>query len=167
MISCQTFRAKLQPGSNDAEVLEHLRKCDGCLEYAVSIDPDTFFRAIGDAELQPPGGVDAFVADVMAQVRLRQTEGSVARRFLIAPRRLAAAAAIVLTVGVTALIYDKAQKRAPVQNPAVAVRTAPLATKPVVETYQSQSATIVEVPSEGANDVKVVMIFDDSLPSDL
>lgn len=167
MISCQTFRAKLRPGSNDAEVLEHLRKCDACLEYAVSIDPDTFFRAIGGGELQPPGGVDAFTADVMAQVRLRQAEGSVARRFLIAPRRLAAAAAIVVAIGVAALVVDNAQKRAPVPRPAVAVRTAPLATKPVVETYQSPNATIVEVPSEGANDAKVVMIFDDSLPSDL
>src|SRR6202022_2152039 len=104
MISCQNFQSKLQPGSTDAELLEHLRTCDVCLDHALSIDPDNFFRAIGGQELVPPGGVDAFAADVMAQVRLRQAEGSVARRFLVAPRRLAAAAAIVVTIGVSALV---------------------------------------------------------------
>jgi hypothetical protein len=43
-----------------------------------------------------------------------------------------------------------------------------LTTKPVVETYESDSATIVEMPSEGAaDDVKIVMIFDENLPADL
>lgn len=170
MISCQTFRTHLRPGSDDAEVLGHLRKCDACLDYAARIDPENFFRAIGGEELEPPGGVDAFAAEVMAQVRTRQVEGSVARRLLVAPRRLAAAAAIVVAIGVGAVVYDHAQRteshsvtiaRAPVTHPKQ------LATKPVVETYQSQSATIVEVPSEGTDDVKMVMIFDDSLPADL
>jgi len=40
-------------------------------------------------------------------------------------------------------------------------------TKPVVETYESKNATIVEVPSEAKDDVQVVMIFDESLPADL
>jgi len=160
MISCQTFRAKLQPGTREPELLEHLRKCDACLEYAVSTDPDNFFRAIGGEELVPPGGIDAFTSDVMAQVRVRQAEGSVARRFLIAPRRLAAAAALIVTVGVSALIYDSGRKT--VVAPPVAYRPAQLATKPIVETYQSQNATIVEVP-----DSNIVMIFDDTLPADL
>ena len=86
MISCQSFRANLQ--SRSPEVLEHLRKCDSCLDHAIAVDPDNFCRAIGGEELEPPGGIDAFASDVMAQVRLRQAEGSVARRFLIAPRRL-------------------------------------------------------------------------------
>ena len=166
MISCQSFRTNLQ--SRSPEVLEHLRKCDACLEHAVSVDPDNFFRAIGGEELEPPGGIDAFAADVMAQVRLRQAEGSVARRFVIAPRRLAAAAAIVVAIGVAALVYDKVEHRATPASPvAVATRPRPLATKPVIETYQSQNATIVEVPPEGKNDAQVVMIFDDSLPADL
>jgi hypothetical protein len=43
-----------------------------------------------------------------------------------------------------------------------------LTTKPIVETYESANATIVEVPSESAaDDVKVVMIFDENLPADL
>jgi hypothetical protein len=166
MISCQSFRANVQ--SRSPEVLEHLRRCDACLDHAISVDPDNFFRAIGGEELEPPGGIDAFAADVMAQVRLRQAEGSVARRLLIAPRRLAAAAAIVVAIGVSALVYDKAQQRVtPAPPVAVAVRPKSLATKPVIETYQSQNATIVEVPPEGKNDAQVVMIFDDSLPADL
>jgi hypothetical protein len=166
MISCQNFQSKLQPGSTDAELLEHLRTCDVCLDHALSIDPDNFFRAIGGQELVPPGGVDAFAADVMAQVRLRQAEGSVARRFLVAPRRLAAAAAIVVTIGVSALVYDNAGNRAPAPAPA-AVRPVQLATKPVVERYDSRNATIVEVAGEGKDDAQVVMIFDESLPADL
>ena len=43
-----------------------------------------------------------------------------------------------------------------------------LTTKPVVETYESENATIVEVPQRGENTgADVVMIIDDSLPSDL
>ena len=42
-----------------------------------------------------------------------------------------------------------------------------LATKPIIETYDSENATIVEVPSEEADDVKIVMIFDENLPADL
>jgi hypothetical protein len=166
MISCQAFRANLRPGSNDPEILEHLRKCDGCLDYAVSIDPGMLFRTLGGQEIVPPGGVDAFTADVMAQLRVRQAEGSVAaRRFLIPTRRLAAAAAITATIGIAALVYDRAQK--PVTHAATVakvVRPAQLTTKPVVETYQAKNATIVEMPADGAN---VVMIFDDSLPADL
>jgi hypothetical protein len=166
MISCQAFHARLQPGSADPEVLEHLRSCDVCLDYAVTVDPDNLFRAIGGEELEPPGGVDAFASDVMSQIRLRQTEGSVARRLLVAPRRLAAAAAIVIAIGISAFVYDNAQKSGPAALPVV-VQRAQLATKPVVETYDSKNATIVEVPSEGKNDPKVVMIFDESLPADL
>jgi len=40
-------------------------------------------------------------------------------------------------------------------------------TKPVVDTYDSKNATIIEVPSESKDDVQVVMIFDESLPADL
>lgn len=166
MISCQTFRSRLQPGSNDPEVLEHLRGCDACLDHAMAVDPDNFFRAIGGGEMEPDGGVEAFASGVMAQIRLRQTEGSVARRLLIAPRRLAAAAAIIVAAGLSVLVYDNAQKTAPLTVSA-AVRPVALATKPVVETYDSKDATIVEVPIEGKNDPQVVMIFDESLPADL
>lgn len=169
MISCQTFRENLRPGTSDAAVLEHLRKCDICLDWAVSIDPDNFFRAIGGEEQVPPGGVDAFADGVMAQVRVRQTETSATRRFLVPPRRLAAAAAIVVALGAGALFYDHASKPLPPAQPAVVAAAKPVAltTKPVVETYQSQNATIVEMPSSGPHDTKVIMIFDDSLPANL
>jgi hypothetical protein len=164
MINCQTFRANIQ--SRDAEVLEHLRKCDACLEHAVSVDPDNFFRAIGGEELVPPGGIDAFASGVMSQIRVRQAEQPAAKRFLVAPRRLAAAAAIIVAIGGSWFGYERVNR--PVSAPViVAVRKAPLATKPVVETYQSQNATIVEMPSQGGTDANVVMIFDDSLPADL
>ena len=41
-----------------------------------------------------------------------------------------------------------------------------VSSRPVIQSYDSQKATIVEVPSEG-EDVTVVMVFDDSLPADL
>ena len=100
---------------------------------------------------------------------MRQTEGSVANRFLVAPRRLAAAAVIVLAIG-AGVVYEKNVGRAPnvgrALSPSSAVEHV-LATKPVVETYDSKNATIVEVPREAKNDPQVVMIFDESLPADL
>lgn len=166
MITCQTFRSRLQPGSTDTEVLEHLRNCDACLDHAMAIDPDNFFRAIGGEEMVPAGGVDAFASGVMAEIRLRQTEGSVGRRMLIAPRRLVAAAAIVAAIGISYFASQPTLETLPPPR-AAAVQTVQLTTKPVVETYDSKNATIVEVPTEGKNDPQVVMIFDESLPADL
>jgi len=170
MISCETFRASLHAGSSDPAVLGHLRSCDACLDEAVRIDPDNFFRAVGGEELVPPGGVEAFTESVMDQVRLRRTETFVGRRFLVAPRRLAAAAAIVAATAIGALLYDTTAPKPHVAvHPAIAAVTkpAPLVTKPVVETYQSKGATIVEMPTDGAASPNVVMIIDSSLPSDL
>ena len=171
MISCQTFRANLQPGTENAEVLEHLRHCDACLNVAVQADPDLFFRAIGGEDLVPPGGVDAFVGDVMAQVRSRETESAAEPpRVFSNARRLAIAATVAAAV-TTGLLVSNHQ---PVEKPAglIAQHSArgtqqSLVTKPVIETYQSKNATIVEVPSEAKDDVQVVMIFDESLPADL
>jgi hypothetical protein len=169
MISCQTFRSTLRPGTSDAQSLEHLRQCDACLEFALSVDPDFFFRSLGGEDLLPPGGVEAFTADVMAQIHLRHAESSVERRVVARmPRRLAAVAALVFILSGGTLLFQQWQKQGPVapELTARAVQPRLLATKPVVETYQSQHATIVEVPTEG-NDPKIVMIFDESLPADL
>jgi len=175
MIPCRQFRANLQPGNTDAALLEHLRHCDACLDFAMSIDPDLFFRSIGGEELVPPGGVDAFVGDVMSQVRVRSAETSLAPRHAVSVwRRLAIAATIVAGVTGTSLVY-RLERRAPaplnvaqtllsVQH--VKPHPAVLATKSFVETYSSHNATIVEVPNDGS-DAKVVMIFDDTLPADL
>lgn len=169
MISCQTFRTTIRPGTEDASVLEHLRSCDACLDYAVSIDPDLFFRSMGGGEMVPAGGVDTFVSDVMAQIRSRQTEGSAAPRLPL-NRYLRAAAAVLFVIAGTAGIY-RYEHHAVAPVPGMSAEATPVvhratATKAVIETYQSQNATIVEMPS-GANEAKVVMIYDESLPADL
>jgi hypothetical protein len=176
MISCDSFRTRFAAGTNDASVLEHLRACDRCLDFAAQSDPDVMFRALGGDELVPPGGVDAFVVDVMQQVRVRAAETTVSARNVVSwPRRLAVAATLV--AGFTgAMLYNQATSTAPTIVPtplAVTRALAPvtavkLTTKPVVETYESDTATIVEMPNEGAaDDVKIVMIFDENLPADL
>jgi hypothetical protein len=175
MMTCQNFRTSLQPGTTDAELLEHLRHCDACLDLAMSVDPDLFFRSVGGEELVPPGGVDAFVSDVMSQVRVRDTETSLApRRAVGVWQRLAIAATVAAGVTGATLVYHFEQS-APAPRPANAVAAAvkpvtahstATATKSFVETYSSHDATIVEVPNDGS-DAKVVMIFDDKLPADL
>lgn len=171
MMTCRQFRATLQPGTADAALLEHLRHCDACLDFAMGIDPDLFFRSIGGEELVPPGGVDAFVGDVMSQVRVRGAETSLApRRAASVWRRLAIAATIVAGVTGTSLVY-RLERSAPAPQQVAQTllsvqRAKPLATKSFVETYSSHNATIVEVPNDGS-DTKVVMIFDDTLPADL
>jgi lysophospholipase L1-like esterase len=177
MISCDAFRTRFAADPDGVTVLAHLRACDRCLDFAVQSDPDVMFRALGGngigGEMIPPGGVDAFVADVMQQVRVRAAESTVTARNVVSwPRRLAVAATLV--AGMTgAMLYNQATSTVPGTPVAIARGIAPvtpkkLATKPVVETYESDSATIVEMPSEGAgDDVKIVMIFDENLPADL
>lgn len=173
MISCDAFRNRFAPGSDDAALLEHLRSCDACLQVAAEIDPDSMFRALG-GEMIPPGGVDAFVDDVMRQIRLRDAESSLQSAKVVAwPRRLAIAATLALTITGAAVVYERLASDEPAASVRVAVtKLAPvkqiaLTTKPVVETYQAENATIIELPTEGAENVKMVMIFDESLPADL
>jgi hypothetical protein len=169
MISCQTYRAGLTAGTQDAALLEHLRTCDACLDFSVGVDPDNFFRAIGGNNLVPPGGVDAFVGDVMRQVQIRGKETSIAAHHPLSWRqRLAIAATIAAGITGATLVWQ--HDRQPVSPKSASAPARPvaqakvLATKPVVESY-SRNATIVEVPAEG--NVNVVMIFDEKLPADL
>jgi hypothetical protein len=174
MMTCRSFRERLQPGTSEPDLLEHLRHCDACLDFAMTVDPDLFFRSIGGDELVPPGGVDAFVSDVMSQVRVRQAETSLApHRTGSVWQRLAIAATVA--AGVTGATLAYRFEHRPVTHPASpiavaavapAAHFAPTATKSFVETYSSHDATIVEMPSDGS-DTKVVMIFDDKLPADL
>ena len=173
MITCQTFRANLQPNESDPELLSHLRTCDLCLEHAVAVDSDNFFRLLGGDDMVPSGGIDAFASGVMAQIHLRETETSLdAHRVLSWPRRLAIAATVAAGVTGATIAYHMQQfvPAPPLGRPAAKVAVGQplpariLTTKPIIETYQSQNATIVEVPTDGAN---VVMIFDDKLPADL
>jgi hypothetical protein len=178
MIGCDSFRARFTAGTEDAALLAHLRTCDRCLDLAAHTDPDVMFRAIGFSsgdEMIPPGGIDAFVDDVMQQVRVRGAETAVrsSRNVVSWPRRLAVAATLV--AGITgAMLYERGVQ-APAASPVQIARglspVTPklLATKPIVEAYESEKATIVEVPTDQTNndDVKIVMIFDENLPADL
>lgn len=172
MINCQTFRAHYEPATDEAVMLEHVRACDACLQHAAMIDPDVIFRAIGGGEIDPPGGVDAFVDDVMRQVRVRATENTMSGgRLLSWPRRMAIAATLAAGFSGAMLLWIRDQQLTPVRGPIASVRPAivqpiSLASKPVIETYASNNATIVEVPSESA-DTQIVMIFDENLPADL
>jgi hypothetical protein len=169
MINCDSFRARFVPGTDDAAVLEHLRSCDVCLNYAVEMDGDVLFRSIGGDDLVPPGGIDAFVGDVMREVRVRDAESTVGSHHPMSwPRRLAVAATVAAVVSGGAFMYEY-NHQVPVTStprPVAAVKHFNAAPRPIIENYDSQQATIVEVPTEG-EDVKVVMIFDDSLPADL
>jgi len=137
----------------------------------MSVDPDLFFRALGGEELVPPGGIDAFVGDVMSQVRVHDAEVAITPRHAVSAwQRWAIAATAV--VGITgATVAYRYEHQAPAVQPAHIIAAAkphpkPTATKSFVETYSSHDATIVEMPSDGS-DTKVVMIFDDKLPADL
>lgn len=170
MMSCESFRARLHAGAEDAALLAHLRGCDRCLDFAAHSDPDVMFRALGGQDMIPPGGIDAFVSDVMQQVRVRDAESAVASAHVVAwPRRLAMAAAVAMAVFGATLVYrvDSPSGATGSQPVVRAHLSTPSTTKPVVETYESDNATIVEVPTEGSDDVKIVMIFDENLPVDL
>lgn len=174
MTSCLEFRSLFHAGTNDPALLEHLRSCDPCLDYAAHLDPDVMFRAIGGEDLVPPGGVDAFVEDVMRAVHVRSKEDVVeSHRVLSWPRRLAVAATIAASVIGATLVVEHGRQPLPATQVAAMVTPHPaavpvkLATKPSVETYSSNNATIVEVPSESAGDTKIVMVIDDKLPADL
>lgn len=172
MMACQNFRDVLRPGTDDPELLAHLRHCDSCLDQAMTVDPDLFFRAVGGDDLVPPGGVDAFVGDVMAQVRVRAAETSLtSHQPLRIWQRLAIAATVATGISGATLAYRLESRSIPKPSAVVAVVKAPAhfnptATKSFVETYSSHDATIVELPNDGS-DAKVVMIFDEKLPADL
>ena len=167
MMSCDSFRTRFHVGSDDAALLEHVRTCDRCLDFAAHADPDVMFRALGGSEMIPPGGLDAFVGGVMQQVRVRDMETMASPHTVSWPRRLAMAAAIGVAVFGATLV---SRVDPPVQTQSIARASIPktLTTKPIVETYDSQNATIVEVPTDATDDdVKIVMIFDENLPADL
>jgi hypothetical protein len=169
MITCTAFRASFEARTENPRLLEHIRACDACLDYAVSVDPDIMFRAIGGDELVPPGGVDAFVSDVMREVHLRATEKTT-HRVIAWPRRLAVAATLVAGITGGALVWQRenTSRSITTSQPTRIARIAPaLTSKPVIEKYDSDSATIVEMPTGSANDAQIVMIIDEKLPADL
>lgn len=171
-MTCSEFRASRFDGSDTTpQFLAHLRSCNDCMNYAAERDGDFLFKALGGDEMVPPGGLDSFVSDVMRQIEVRSTEQKLAPR-KSAPLRfaLATAAALGLTVLSYALVWQSLGTH-PTDAPAPAARVlaAPESdlSLPVIEEYDSSSATIVEMPSNPNEDVKIVMIFDESLPADL
>lgn len=165
-MTCELFRARFRSGSEERELLGHLRDCDGCLQFAVAGDPDVLFRSLGGEAIEPPGGVDSFVDEVMREIRVRQAESVVypVRRFAWRQWSIAAAVALALVSGI--LVYRPASAPSLPEAAAVSVAVAePTMTRPIVESYQASNATIVEVPSD--SDLRVVMIFDETLPADL
>jgi len=172
-MNCVEFQSAFVPDTEDATILEHVRSCDACLDFAARVDADIMFRAIGGADLIPPGGVDAFVQDVMAVVHLRKTEDDLAprRATMSWTRRLAVAATLIAGITGGTLVYER-DRNAASSAPLLITHhsslvTQNLVTKPVVATYSSKNATIVEVPAESGNDPQVVMIVDENLPADL
>ena len=173
MISCERFRASLQVDDRRPEIVDHLRQCDGCLQFAVEIDPHVVFRSIGGDDLVPAGGVELFAADVMKQIELRKKSSDMARSHPNLLMRWAAAAVIVTGFAASSAVYhghgvaSTPDRQASMQRPSPVARPATMASRSVVESYASDNATIMEVPVNSDNDVKVVMIFDQSLPADL
>ncbi len=178
-MNCDQFRADLANGNRTPDFLEHLRQCPECLELSVAVEPDDLFRSLGGQDHIPPGGVDLFVAEVIQQVHVRETESRMAPRSgLTSLRQWAVAATILVAIAATTLLYRPVAS-APAGHPTTTVASTalrhparldtvdPALIRPVVENYDSPDATIVEVPTENSSDLKIVMIFDEHLPVDL
>jgi len=172
-MTCSEFRRAFHPGARDAEALTHLRSCADCLEFAVALDPDCLFVSLGGEELVPPGGVDEFVARVMGEIRIRGTEQKVAS---IRGGRTrywwSLAAAIAIATFSAVLVFRPAMTPETVPSAALvasvaADRAIAQTIVPVVEHYEADDATIIEIPTQSDDDIRVVMIFDESLPVDL
>jgi len=167
---CEDFRTAVLEGPVSDEALAHLRSCEECLNFAVERDPELLFRSIG-GEIEPPGGAEAFAAEVMQQIHVRDTEKRFAKRESSMPaiQRWALAAAATFMVVSGALFWPRGQN---VETPVPvvsqqAVAAAPTPVRPVVEKWDSSNAMIIEIPQEETSDLKVVMVFDESLPADI
>lgn len=164
-MNCQGVIEAIRSGEVGEKTLAHIRSCPACLDLAVRVDPDILFRSLGGKELTPPGGLDRFVGDVMQQVDIRRKEAQMSpRRVSSRPVQWAVAAALGLVVTTATFVNAPDAVVAPKMSTQLAMKS--LVSRPVIESYESSSATIVEVPSTETS-VQIVMVFDDSLPVDL
>lgn len=164
-MNCQGAIQAIHQGAIGEEALAHLRSCPACLDLAVRVDPDILFRSLGGKDVIPPGGVERFVDEVMQQVDVRRKESQMSpRRVGSRPVQWAVAAALGLAVTTATLVQRPGAVIAP--QAIVQVAAVPLVSRSVIESYESDSATIVEVPSAETS-VQIVMVFDDTLPVDL
>lgn len=170
-MNCREILPALESGADDAGVRTHVRACAGCLEKAVAVDPDFLFRSLGGDQAEPPGGVDAFVEDVLEQIRLRETERTLQPRPARVSRftRWSIAATIAMGVLIAGLVElrDPAPDVLRIASAPVPVATIASLDRPVIESYDSAGAMIVEIAAEETSDIRLVMVFDESLPSDL
>lgn len=176
-MNCNEFRMNLDAGHETVEQLAHQRECADCLELAISREPSAMFSTMGTEDLLPPEGIEAFVSSVMNEVRLRETEKTLEKNDH--PVKVAwwwAAAAAVFITFTTWLAIQPRMSTEPVRERAAIVADAGIAsqtaeapsmTLPVIDDYDKVEATIVELPSDSVDDLKIVMIFDESLPQDL
>lgn len=165
---CNQFETLLTNGPLSTEALAHMRSCSSCLEKAIAADPENLFRSIGGQDLEPAGGIDPFVSDVMSQIHLREAESRLTRkREMPAAARWSIAAALAVGVAGASLLYRPSVNQVPALSAPAATAQLfdPSVTVPVVEEYSNGGATIVEMASD--SDLQVVMIFDESLPVDL
>jgi hypothetical protein len=177
-MTCHEIRSLIDREEETVLTREHMRLCVDCLEYAVHREPATMFVALGGEQIEPPGGIEPFVETVMEEIRLRETERSMARPDR-ALRRMAWlwAAAAILFITVTTFVALRPDFR---QQPADPLRTEvvaaaerspvslspPFRSLPVVDNYDRAGAMIVELPASD-DELKIVMIFDEGLPQDL
>ena len=168
MTGCLEFRKAIAAGTDDAVTRAHLRACADCLALAVERDPDSLFRAIG-GEILPPGGVDEFTGEVMHQIRMREAEQRLDSR----PRKVSpwigwsVAATLAVAVLTGSMAYRSRFAPPVVPAPPVPVATVAVMDRPIIENYDSAGAFIIEVPAEETSDIRLVMVFDESLPADL
>lgn len=171
MMTCAAFRAELRTDHLSAEALAHMRSCTSCLEAAVAADPENLFRSLGGGEILPPDGVDSFATDVMQEVRLRTTERSMRRTRFTPLVRWSAAAALALVIGgITWTRWWGVGLRPTQEQPKAASPIATVAESAnlsIIESYEETGAMLVELPGQEGDDIKVVMIFDETLPVDL
>jgi hypothetical protein len=177
-MSCEEIRTTIDRDEESVAAREHMRLCADCLEYAVRREPSTMFVALGGDQIEPPGGIEPFVATVMEEIRLRETERSMARPDQ-SLRRMAWlwAAAAMLFITVTTFVALRPDFRQQPVAPGLteivaAVEPGPVSavhpfrSLPVVDNYDRAGAMIVELPAAD-HELKIVMIFDEGLPQDL
>lgn len=174
-MKCADFMKDPMAAVDTSEGRKHLRVCDECYRAAVRIDPVAMLSAMDPAE-PTNHETENLVRDVMSAVNARSHEKAIEARE--EPPRwvgLAAAAAVIMAILSGLFVQERltdpsnmiqqptAIEASNERSSAVAI---PVSTRPVVESYSSSTATIVELPYEN-DDMQLVMIFDETLPQDL
>ncbi|MBW3563717.1 MAG: hypothetical protein KY459_03230 [Acidobacteria bacterium] len=174
-MNCTDFLAGIDTAMTTSGGRAHARSCADCAAAAIATDSINLFRTIEKTPAVPKSEFDEFVADVVGEIRLRETEKTVEEP-AETPRwvGLAMVAAILAAIAGGLFIQDRnVVATAPLEASIPADATAPAnaetfsSTLPVVEGYSNNNAMIVELPAETTDDIRIVMIFDETLPQDL